>query len=231
MEKYAVIVAGGSGSRMGGGMPKQFRSLSGRPMLWWSLRSFHEENPSTQLIVVLPEDFISLWKDFFQTLPDFDRFEHKIACGGATRTESVINGLKLIDDPESLVAVHDGARPLVSASIIRKGWEMARESGAAIPVVAVSDSLRELTGEKDSRNVDRGKFRAVQTPQIFLTSVLKNAYSRTMGQTFTDDASAVESTGIKVILFEGSPDNIKVTTPKDMLLAQLMIENTNCHDA
>ena len=118
MKKNVVIVAGGSGTRMGGGIPKQFRSLCGRPVLWWSMKAFHDEDAGTRLIVVLPQDFITLWNDFFSSLPEKERFAHEIVAGGASRSESVRNGLSLVEDKESLVAVHYGARPLVSREII-----------------------------------------------------------------------------------------------------------------
>ena len=135
MKKYAVIVAGGSGNRMGGGIPKQFRSLCGHPVLWWSMKSFHEEDPETRLIIVLPSEFISLWQDFYATLPNNERFEHIVVKGGATRGESVLAGLAMVDREDSLVAIHDGARPLTSVQTIASGWLKAQEHGAAIPVI------------------------------------------------------------------------------------------------
>lgn len=223
MKKYAVIVAGGSGTRMGGGIPKQFRSLCGRPMLWWSLKAFHDEDNNTEIILVLPENFISLWEDFFSTLPKGDRFPHLITIGGASRTESVLNGLRLIEDEDSLVAVHDGARPLVSPQTITRGWALAEERQAAVPVVPVVDSLRKITGDH-SEAVDRSRFRAVQTPQVFRTEVLLKAYKALNGETFTDDASVVENLGIEIALFEGNPENMKITNPKDLAIAAILLE-------
>lgn len=221
MKKYAVIVAGGSGSRMGGGIPKQFRTLCGRPMLWWSMKAFHEEDPETKLILVLPADFLALWNDFYTSLPDGERFDHEATAGGVTRTESVRKGLSLVSE-DSLVAVHDGARPLVSANIISRGWETAREKGAAVPVVPVTDSLR-LLEEDGSQAVDRSQYVAVQTPQVFRSVFLKKAYENAEGRTFTDDASLMEHAGHKVALFEGSHDNIKITTPADMAVATVIM--------
>lgn len=235
---FAIIVAGGSGTRMGGGIPKQFRNLCGRPVLWWSMKAFHDENPLTQLVLVLPETFIDLWKDFYTSLPEEERFPHKITAGGTSRTESVSNGIALIDNDNSLVAVHDGARPLVKPSIIRMGWETANLTGAAIPVVPVTDSLRKISQEQgksdksickdnlagiESKSVDRNKFMAVQTPQVFKTSLLKEAYEKAGEGVFTDDASVVEHSGHKISLFEGSPDNIKITGPKDMAIAAILM--------
>ncbi|MCH5223324.1 MAG: 2-C-methyl-D-erythritol 4-phosphate cytidylyltransferase [Muribaculaceae bacterium] len=223
MKQYAVIVAGGSGSRMGGGIPKQFRSLKGRPMLWWSLKAFHDENPSTELILVLPEDFISLWNDYFLTLSDGERYPHKIAVGGESRSGSVRNGLALIDDKDSLVAVHDGARPMVRSATISEGWKAAEIHDAAIPVVKVVDSLRMIT-DSGSKSVDRSQFLAVQTPQVFKTDVLIKAYDFADGKTFSDDAAVVENYGCPVALFPGSEDNIKVTNPKDLAVASVLLD-------
>lgn len=217
-----MIVAGGSGSRMGGGMPKQFRNLCGRPVLWWSMKAFYEDNPFTRQILVLPEEFISLWKDFFSSLPEAERYPHQVVAGGSTRSESVKNGLSHIDEEDSLVAVHDGARPLVTQSLIAKGWEKANKDGAAIPVVAVTDSLRVLKNS-GSENVDRSQYVAVQTPQVFKTGLLKEAYTKTGDKIFTDDASVVENCGKPVALFEGDPDNFKITNPKDMAIATVLM--------
>ena len=222
MKKYAVIVAGGAGRRMGGGIPKQFRNLSGRPVLWWSMKAFHDEDSETQLILVLPEEFISLWEDFYSSLPDEDRFPYLTATGGNTRTASVRKGLSRITVDNSLVAIHDGARPLVSPEMISRGWEKARERGSAVPVVPVSDSLRQLFGE-ESQCVDRSDFVAVQTPQIFSGNLLKEAYDNAGEQVFTDDASVVENLGHKVDLYEGSVENIKITNPKDIEIATVMM--------
>lgn len=221
--KYAVIVAGGSGTRMGGGMPKQFRSLCGRPVLWWSMKAFKDEDPDTRLILVLPSDFITLWEDFYASLPDEERFSHEIAKGGSSRTESVRNGLELVSQKDSLVAVHDGARPLLSSSLISKGWQTAAEHGAAIPAVAVTDSLRHLE-DGGSRSVDRSRYVAVQTPQVFWTGLLKEAYASANGKVFTDDAAVVEQAGHKVELFEGCPENMKITNPKDMAVAAVLMK-------
>ncbi|MCH5229219.1 MAG: 2-C-methyl-D-erythritol 4-phosphate cytidylyltransferase [Muribaculaceae bacterium] len=222
MKQYAVIVAGGSGTRMGGNIPKQFRSLNGRPVLWWSIKAFHEENHDTKIIVVLPENFISLWYDFYSSLPSEQQYPHEVTSGGTSRSESVRNGLKIIKDDESLVAVHDGARPLVALSLLKRGWEEAKQTGAAIPVVPVTDSIRKLEDGK-SHNIDRANLRAVQTPQVFRTSLLKEAYNKAGDRIFTDDATVVENLGVEVSLFEGSPENIKITNPKDLAIATVLM--------
>ena len=224
MRKYAVIVAGGSGTRMGGGIPKQFRRLKDRPVLWWSMKAFHDENPDTELILVLPSQFISLWSDYFTTLPSQERFEHNVTSGGENRTESVINGLKLVDSKDALVAIHDGARPLVSPEMIRRGWEACLQTGAAVPVIPVTDSLRMLYGDDENKSVDRAKYVAVQTPQVFDVGILKGAYEKAEGIIFTDDASVVEKAGYKITLFRGSENNIKVTNPGDLEMISLLME-------
>lgn len=225
MKKYAVIVAGGSGTRLGGELPKQFLDLCGRPLLWWSMKAFRDEDPSTRIILVLNPGFISLWRSLEASLPESDRIECTVLAGGASRTESVVNGLEGVDDSsDAFVAVHDAARPLVTPSVISKGWEKAQESGAAVPSVPVTDSLRRLTGT-GSEAVDRSSFVAVQTPQVFRASLLKAAYRANPGGVFTDDASAIEQSGGSVSLFEGSHSNIKVTNPGDVEIASLLLEN------
>ncbi|MCH5240280.1 MAG: 2-C-methyl-D-erythritol 4-phosphate cytidylyltransferase [Muribaculaceae bacterium] len=223
LHKYAVIVAGGSGSRMGGGMPKQFRSLCDRPVLWWSMKAFHLQDPDTEIILVLPADFITLWNEVFSSLPDSDRFPHKTVSGGNSRSESVKRGLSLVDNDSSLVAIHDGARPLIHPDIISQGWESAEKYGAAIPVVPVVDSLRYVSGGNQSEAVDRDSYKIVQTPQVFRTSILKEAYQFAGDKAFSDDATVVENAGHKIALFSGSTENIKITNPKDLAIACVLM--------
>lgn len=223
MRKYAVIVAGGSGTRMGGGIPKQFRNLCGRPVLWWSMKAFHDEDPDTRLILVLPEEFISLWEDFYDALPEEEKFAYKSIAGGDSRTESVKKGLSLIEDDESLVAIHDGARPLVTKKMISDGWDYGVQYGNGVPVVPVTDSLREWVDNVTTKNVDRKYYSIVQTPQVFKTSIIKEAYKKSGKETFTDDATVVENAGNLIHLYEGTPDNIKITNPKDMAIAAILL--------
>lgn len=224
VEKYAIIVAGGSGTRLGGDLPKQFQPLRGRPVLWWSLKAFHEEDPSTQIILVINKDFVKTWESLYMALLEEDKVPHRIAVGGDSRTQSVKNGLALVPCSDiTLVAVHDAARPLVTVKMISEGWKAAEERGAAIPGVPVTDSLRKLT-LGGSVAVDRKDFVAVQTPQVFKTSVLKNAYESNPEMVFTDDASAVEAAGFKPVLFEGGYHNIKVTNPGDMEIVKLLLD-------
>ena len=222
MRKHVIIVAGGAGTRLGGALPKQFQMLRERPLLWWSLKAFHDEDPSAQLHLVLPKQFFSLWKELEAELPESDRILHSLHPGGASRFESVQSALNAIAEEESLVAVHDAARPLVSRDVIEAGWETAGEKGAGVPVVAVTDSLRRLDGDS-SHAVDRSLYVAVQTPQVFQTRLLKEAYKRAEGNSFTDDASVVEANGVVPSLFKGSHTNIKVTNPGDLEIATLLL--------
>lgn len=224
VKKYAVIVAGGSGTRLGGDLPKQFQSLNGKPVLWWSMKAFHDEDPYTEIILVLNRYFIDIWAKLSEALPPETQFRHEIAIGGASRTESVKNGILTIPASEDvLIAVHDAARPLVTVDMIREGWEAAMRHGAAIPSVPVTDSLRHIDAE-GSTAVDRKDYVAVQTPQVFSAKVLKSAYEANPAAVFTDDASAVEACGLKPVLFNGSPRNMKVTNPGDLQIAALFLQ-------
>lgn len=223
-ENYAIIVAGGVGSRSGDSLPKQFHNIAGHPMLWWTLQAFHHENPHTRLIVVMHKDFVDYWNE----IKGNDCAHHEIVTGGATRTASVAAGLSLIpDDAEGLVAVHDAARPLVSTKVIKDGWECASEWHVGIPSVAVSDSLREGTKESN-KSVDRSRFFSIQTPQVFNIQFLKESYAKAgeaKNVTFTDDASVVEWCGHPIRLYDGDPCNIKVTYPNDFRIAELLLMN------
>lgn len=216
---YAIIVAGGVGSRSGDSLPKQFHIIAGHPMLWWTLHAFHKENPETSLIVVMHRDFVTYWNDS----KGEDCAPHMVVTGGNTRTASVAAGLALVpDDASGLVAVHDAARPLASSRLISDGWKYGWEYKAVIPAVGVSDSLREGTKE-ESRSVDRSRFFAVQTPQVFEISLLKKAYEAAAQEkdaSFTDDASVVEWYGHPVRIYDGDPANIKVTYPGDFKTAE-----------
>lgn len=214
--------------RAGGSLPKQFQDLCRRPMLWWSVDAFLREDPSTTVILVVNADFISLWEEMVARLPESERHAALCCSGGSTRCESVANGLRLVAEADSLVAVHDAARPMVTVDMIRRGWESARLHGATVPVVPVVDTLRHLDGaEGESHVVDRSEYVAVQTPQVFRADILRSAYSQAMQPTFTDDASVVEVYGGKVALYEGDPANIKVTNPLDFIIAAALISQKN----
>ena len=223
MKQYAVIVAGGSGTRLGSEIPKQFLSLNGRPVLWWSMKAFHDENPDTRLILVLPQEYLSLWNNMFASLPAEEQYPHEIATGGTTRVQSVKNGLSLIEDENSYVAIHDGARPLVTPELIHRGWETVKINGACIPGVAVTDSLRYKENDHTTASVDRACYVAVQTPQVFESAMIKEAYEAAGDKSFTDDAAVAENSGKHITLFEGSYDNIKITNPRDMAIAAVIM--------
>lgn len=227
MRKYAIIVAGGEGTRLGGSLPKQFREVCGRPLLWWSMKAFRDEDPSVTIILVVNSRFVSFWSGLSEAMDAEDRIAYVVVCGGASRTESVKNGLAEVPDGDDVyVAVHDAARPLVSPAMIARGWEAALASGGAVPVVPVTDSLRRLS-DGGSEAVDRSGYVAVQTPQVFRASLLKDAYMRYPGAVYSDDASAVEAAGMKVALFEGATDNMKVTNSGDIEVASLLMERRN----
>ena len=200
---YVIIVAGGQGLRMGLPVPKQFALVAGRPGLMHT--------------IVLPADQHEYWNDLCRE-HDF-RIEHTVVSGGETRFHSSQNGLRAIpDDVDGVVGIHDGVRPFVSVEVIRRCYAEARRSGAAIPVVPVVDTLR-LVGD-GSHNVDRSQFRAVQTPQVFSIGLLREAFRQQWRPEFTDDASVVEGIGGKIGMVEGNRENIKLTTPLDMLVAE-----------
>lgn len=223
--KYAVIVAGGTGSRLGGGLPKQFRDLNGKPLVWWSIKAFRDADRDVKIILVVHPDYVQVWKKLFASLPLEDQIPHEVKCGGSSRTESVINGISEIPSSDDvLIAVHDAARPLVTVSLINRGWECGDKYGACVPVIPVTDSLRKICGN-DNAAIDRKDYVAVQTPQVFKASILKSAYQKNAGVIFTDDASATEAAGWKTALFEGSPDNMKVTNPGDIEIATLRLNS------
>ncbi len=225
MHKYAIIVAGGEGNRAGGVVPKQFQLIAGIPMLWWSVRAFHAEDPDTRIILVLHPGFFDEWDLLYAELPEADRkIDVHISCGGRSRLESVRNGLMSVPDGnDALVAVHDAARPLVSVEMISRGWLAAEESGAAVPAVSMTDSIRRIE-DGVSVSVPRKDYVKVQTPQVFDASLLKHAYEGTLSDLMTDDASVVEAAGHKISLYEGSPYNMKVTEPLDIKIAETLIE-------
>jgi 2-C-methyl-D-erythritol 4-phosphate cytidylyltransferase len=217
--KIAIIVAGGKGERMNADIPKQFLEIQGKPILMRTLDVFHKFDASMQLILVLPAFQIDFWENLCKkhnfTLP------HQIVEGGNARFYSVKNGLETVEVP-ALVAIHDGVRPLVSHQTISRCFEAAEKFDAAIPVVELFDSIRQLTKD-GSQSVDRNAFKLVQTPQIFDAELLKKAYKQDFSPLFTDDASVVEAMGAKVELVEGNRENIKITTEFDLKIAETLI--------
>lgn len=215
-----LIVAGGRGTRMGGPQPKQFLELAGRPVLMHTLEAFDRWDASARFIVVLPEDQIDTWKRLCEAHV-FGRI-HRVVAGGETRFHSVRNGLGAVAS-DGLIAVHDGVRPLVAPSVIAACFAAAADGGAAVPVVPVVESVREVDADGGSRPVDRTRLRVVQTPQVFRADVLRAAYCLPYDPRFTDDASVVEASGVAVRLVPGNRENIKLTTPMDLLLAEQLM--------
>lgn len=231
MKKIAVILAGGEGHRAGGDMPKQFREVGGHPMYQWSLKAFHEADEATEIIVVCHPgafDLLDILEDERDNQPSEspwrNRVPFKLICGGRNRRESVTNALMEVEsDADTFVAVHDSARPLVSAAMIARGWETASKEGSAVPVVPVTDSLRCRCDDRSTEPVERSRFLAVQTPQIFRADILKKAYAQPEDATMTDDASIVQADGGVVALYDGEPTNIKVTVPSDFIIADTLL--------
>lgn len=221
MKKFALIVAGGSGSRMNNNIPKQFIEINGRPVLMHTFDVFFNFDPKLEFILVLPKDQISLWKSLCE-IHQF-RIEYKIAFGGETRFDSVKNGLALIPE-DGIVFIHDGVRPLVSLKTLQNCFETAVKKGNALPVIPVSESVREVDGLKN-KAVDRSKYFLVQTPQTFQTRLIQKAYQQTTSSLFTDDASVLEGTGETIHLVEGNRENIKITYPEDLIMAGIFLKN------
>ena len=220
MKRSTIIVAGGSGKRMGASVPKQFLLLKGKPVLCRTIEAFYQADPDMQLIVVLPEDQLDSWR--MLCIGHGFTLEHSVVCGGEERFHSVREGLKEVKH-EGLVAVHDGVRPLVSVELIARCLAAAEAHGAAIPVVPVSSSVREVIGG-GSRAVDRARLRLVQTPQCFRVPLLRKAFERPYDPAFTDEATLVERTGTTVHLVEGEERNIKLTTPLDLRVAEVFLD-------
>ncbi|MHC1689721.1 MAG: 2-C-methyl-D-erythritol 4-phosphate cytidylyltransferase [Bacteroidales bacterium] len=216
---YAVIVAGGSGSRMGGEIAKQFLMLGDKPILLHTIEAFLSLSFPVEIILVVPASLRDYWKNFYkeQRLS----FKHTLVNGGITRFHSVKNAMKYVPEG-ALVAVHDGVRPFVSKDFLESLFAEADEKRAVIPAVKVVDSLR-YTDEDGSRPVERDKYVSIQTPQIFHSELLLDAYSQAYNPAFTDDASVVESRGTKIYLTEGRMVNIKITRPEDLTLAQAIL--------
>jgi len=220
MFKYAIIVAGGTGSRMGGSLPKQFMLLRDKPVLYYSIKTFLDAYDDLEIILVLPAAFTDIGEEIIDAY--FDKEKIKIAIGGDTRFQSVKNGLKLVEE-ESIIFVHDAVRCLVSVSLIRRCYELAMQTGAAIPVIPSKDSVRILNDDGNGE-VDRNKIMLVQTPQTFHSKILLPAFDIDYKDKFTDEATVVEAYGLRVSLAEGEETNIKITRPIDLLIAEKVIE-------
>ncbi len=220
---YAIIVAGGSGSRMKSEIPKQFLPLNGKPILIHTVEKFLQI-PAIQVIVVLPKNDIEYWYEITASNEIIQKFKDAIVItvGGASRFQSVKNGLKSIKT-DGLVAVHDGVRPLINLEIIQKSYEIASEKGTAVTSVWVKDSVRQFDTNGESIALDRTKLKLVQTPQTFQVNLMKRAFEVDEQPSFTDCASVLEFAGEKITLIDGAYENIKITTPEDMLVAEAFL--------
>lgn len=221
MKKHAIIVAGGTGKRMGTEIPKQFLKLGSKPVLMHTIEKFKKYDSEIEIILVLPKHQFEYWEMLCE---DF-KFEikHTIVEGGEKRFFSVKNGLSAIDDNEGIVAIHDGVRPCVSRETIDACFQLAAEKGNAIPYFNVQDSIRVIEDDKSSI-VNRSKYKIIQTPQVFDLKSIKDAYNCEFLESFTDDASVYERAGHKINLVLGNKENIKITHPTDLRIAELFIE-------
>lgn len=223
-EHHAVIfVAGGTGTRMGSALPKQFLTLNNTPILIHTLRNFHAFNPFFEMVVVMHHDYISFWKDLclqFEHVP-----AHTVVAGGEERFHSVKNGLNALSESVNSVAVHDAVRPLVSHETLARCFQALYENAAVVPAIPINDSIREVHGA-ENKSVDRSLFKRIQTPQCFHATVLKEAYNQPFSPLFTDDASVVEANGHSVFLVEGNLENIKITSPIDLIVGEALTANT-----
>lgn len=218
MTRTVLIVAGGKGLRMGTELPKQFLTITGKPVLMHTIEAFHRFDEKIKIILVLPPDQQAYWRELCCT----HRFAivHTVVDGGETRFHSVKNGLYHVEP--GLVGVHDGVRPFVSPQVIGRCYDLAEVKKAVIPVVDVVETVRHLTAQ-GSETVDRNDFKLVQTPQVFDAELLKRAYAQEYTPSFTDDASVVEAMGVSVYLTEGNRENIKITTPFDLRISSVLV--------
>ncbi len=235
MHKAAIILAGGAGTRAGGSVPKQFRLLCGRPVVWWSMKAFHDEDPDTQIVLVVHPGYFDDWEILMSELPEEERMPHTLCCGGKDRVSSVANGLLMLKEvlaggvKDCRIAVHDGARPLLSSAMIERGWQAAEEGRCGVPAVPCVNSLRRLVRDGDgadsgaSVSVVRADYVEVQTPQIFLYEDAMRTIGNPPEGTFTDDASIAEACGMSVRLYAGEPSNIKITNPEDFKIAEALL--------
>jgi len=221
-EKFVIIVAGGKGIRTGWDLPKQFLPLNGLPVLMHTIKAFYDYDPTMGIILVLPKDYTDHW---LRLCSDYKfSISCRIVSGGATRFESVRRGLEKVERG-TLTGVHDGVRPLIDPQLIAKLYETAATQKGAYPVIPVVDSIRELDSEGESRSVGRSNYRLVQTPQVFWSDILIDAYNREYQTNFTDDVSVVEAAQtIRPVMVEGSPENIKITAAVDLMIAETLMK-------
>ena len=221
MRNFAIIVAGGTGNRMKTIIPKQFLLLQGKPIIQFSVEAFYQFNPQIEIIIAIHPDYFQIWEqlDLFCHLP----MAHQVVAGGETRFQSVKNGLRLIKE-DGLVAIHDAARPLIHAGFIENLFSEAQTYGSALPCIAVNETIRMILGNS-SQQLDRNLLRAMQTPQVFKVSELKQAYIQEFQNVFTDDATVMQAAGYDLHLCEGLHKNIKITHPEDIKIAEMLFHS------
>ena len=221
MNHYAIIVAGGSGTRMHSAVPKQFMLLNGIPVLMHTINVFHQSDVQPRIIVVLHPDSHQYWTDLCTehnfTIP------HQLASGGETRFHSVKSGINLVEDDDAIVAIHDAVRPLVTKEVIDEAFDCAEQYGNAIVAIKSRDSVRQIKNNR-SQSLNRDEIYLIQTPQTFQAAQLKKAYLQPHQESFTDDASVVEQTGVNINLVGGSYQNIKITFPEDIAIAEFLLK-------
>jgi 2-C-methyl-D-erythritol 4-phosphate cytidylyltransferase len=219
-KRYALIMAGGNGIRMNSPVPKQFLKLDGKPILLHSINKFLDTDPAIEMILVLPAEYLKFWEALCEEYMFHKPI--KIAHSGESRFHSVKNGLELVTE-EGIVAIHDAVRPLVSSKTILATYKAAEMYGNAVPAIPINDSIRQIESTRTIA-VDRSRYCATQTPQCFRSDIIKKAYQQEYHYTFTDDAMAVEAMGENIRLVDGNPENIKITSPKDLLIAEVLLK-------
>jgi 2-C-methyl-D-erythritol 4-phosphate cytidylyltransferase len=222
-QNYVIIVAGGTGKRMDADLPKQFMLLKGKPILMHTCETFYNFDPALSLIIVLPSEHIATWEALCKT--HSFTIPHRTVEGGPERFYSVRNALQTIHPDESLVAIHDGVRPLVSHQTIQTAFDAAQQYGNAIPVIPVIESVREQT-TNGNHIIDRSRLQLIQTPQVFKSSLICKAYEQDYSSSYTDDASVLEKMGENIVLTKGNPENIKITRPIDLIIAEALINQS-----
>ncbi len=219
-QKYVVIVAGGTGVRMNHEVPKQFLKIAGKPVIVHAIEKFLTYDKTVNVILVCHADYMKHLN--FLLSEYFPKNTFKLTNGGATRFQSVKNGLELISDTKGVVAIHDAARPFVSIATIKNCFETASQKGNAVPVIQINDSLRQISNQKNN-SVNRNEFKIVQTPQCFKINLIKKAFEQAYNTSFTDDATVAEQMGMEINLVEGNSENIKITTPADLKIAETLL--------
>ena len=217
VKQVVIFVAGGTGTRMGSPLPKQFLTLNNTPILIHTLRNFYSFNRNFEMIVVMHHDYISFWKDLCLQFEDVP--EHTVVAGGEERFHSVKNGIEAVSSDVEHIAIHDAVRPLVSHETLTRCFNALNEHNAVVPAIPINDSIREVHGVLN-KSVDRSLYKRIQTPQCFESTMLKEAYSRPFSPLFTDDASVVEANDHSVFLVEGNLENIKITSPIDLIVGE-----------